>query len=120
MALYSALVPVVEAHQWFKNGDHPEDRTINRINTGRIVQRHPAKGDPEDTNTICSKCGQVMGTHGLLNPQVHLNQLSVNADVCPGDYIQTHRREDGRVIGYTVYNKQLFEFQYGPYKEPTE
>lgn len=119
MALYSALLPIREANQWYRNGDHPEDRTINRINTGRIVQRHPAKSDPEDTGTICRHCSKPMGEHGLINPQVYNRLLGNDDEVCPGDYIITHRREDGRITGYTVYKRELFEYFYEPYKEPT-
>ncbi|QBX32148.1 hypothetical protein [Pseudomonas phage PA1C] len=40
MPYYQAILPLVEAHQWFKNGDHPMDRTVNGINEGAIVGRH--------------------------------------------------------------------------------
>lgn len=118
MALYSALLPLLECEQWFKNGDHKEDRTIHGLNEGRVVNRHPSVKDPDDINTVCSICGIVMGKHGKLNPAIHLQEATHTGEVCPGDYIQTHRREDGRVSGYTVYKRELFEFFYEPYKEP--
>lgn len=118
MALYSALLPLVECNQWFKNGDHPEDRTINRINTGRIVQRHPTFKPHSDSLLICPICKHHMGEHGMINNVVHYHPTDTNREVCPGDYIQTHRRENGRVLGYSVYKQQLFDFFYGPYKEP--
>lgn len=109
MALYSALQPLIEANQWFKNGDHPDDHTINRINTGRVVGRHPFYKS-EFTNSLCPDCRKSFGSHGMLQQHV----------VCPGDYIQTHRNESNRVIGYTLLKQELFEYMYGPYKEPKE
>ena len=119
MALYSALLPVMEANQWFRNGDHPEDRTINRINTGRIIQRHPTFKPHVDHNVPCQVCGTPTGLHGTVNPQVYIG-LPENNVVCPGDYIVTNRQENGRVSGYSVYKQQLFEYFYGPYKEPIQ
>lgn len=110
----------MEANQWFRNGDHPEDRTINRINTGRIVQRHPTFKPHVDHNVICEICNKAMGEHGKVNPTVYNQLLGATDEVCPGDYIITQRNEDGRVSGYTVYKRQLFEYFYGPYKEPAE
>lgn len=118
MALYSALSPVLEAHQWFRNGDHPEDRTINRINTGRIVQRHELYRPHVDHNELCPTCSKPMGEHGKLNPQIHLWSENEDTEVCPGDYIVTHRDKNGRVRGYTVYRQALFNYFYGPYKDP--
>lgn len=118
MALYSALLPVMEANQWYRNGDHPEDRTINRINTGRIIQRHPTFKPHSDSLLVCEICSKHMGEHGKVNPAVYNGYLGTTDEVCPGDYIITHRNKDGRVNGYTVYKRQLFEFFYGPYKEP--
>lgn len=119
MALYSALVPVIEATQWHRNGSHPEDRTIHGLNQGRIVKRHPSVNDPEDKDTICRICNEPMYKHGVLNPAIQLNASCGDIDVCPGDYIVTHREDSkkGRVLGYTVYKRQLFEHFYGPYQE---
>ncbi len=109
MALYSALQPTIEANQWFRNGDHPDDHTINRINSGRVVSRHRFY-NTEYSNAPCTACGTRVGVHGMLHQNV----------VCPGDYIQTHRNDKGRVTGYTLLKQQLFEYMYGPYKEPKE
>lgn len=120
MALYSALTPVIEAHQWSRNGDHPEDRTINRINTGRIVQRHPFYRPHVDHNAECDLCRKPLGDHGVMNPVIYLELLGEGNVVCPGDYIITHRdSKNGRVRGYTVYKQELFNHFYGPYEEPT-
>lgn len=90
---------VIEAFQWFKNGDHPEDdcRCINdegpygqaaptpeaeRIySEGKIVRyfRHPdISGE-----TLCSKCGIRMHEHGWVDT------LEDGHNVCPGDWIIT-------------------------------
>jgi hypothetical protein len=59
---------VVEAHQWFKNGDHPEE----------VV--HYCRFSVE-RRTLCAHCGQAMLKHGWID---------ASADgfvVCPGDWI---------------------------------
>lgn len=117
MALYSALLPVMEANQWFKNGDHPEDRTIHGLNTGRIVGR--VSDSLANVEVVCNLCDKPFINHGSINDKVYQGASDDNM-VCPGDYIITNRREDGRVSGYSVYRQQLFEFFYGKYKEPIE
>lgn len=120
MALYSALVPLLEAHQWFKNGDHPEDRTIHGLNSGRIVQRPKLKHQVE-IDLLCNICKKPMGIHGFINEQVYYRLKGENQTVCPGDYIVTHRHDTtGRILGYTSYNRNKFEMFYGPYKEPQQ
>lgn len=110
MALYSALQPQVEANQWFMNGDHPDDHTINRINTGRVVGRHPYYKTPRGESK-CNFCDVPLKDHGILGDAI---------TVCPGDYIVTNRNEKGRKLSYTLLKKELFEYMYGPYKEPKE
>jgi hypothetical protein len=85
---------VVEAAQWFKNGDHPEDRvdemvpdplagegkTYKRLE-GAVVRffRHPTtRGDHP-----CQHCSQQMHVHGWIDTSEggHI--------VCPGDWIIT-------------------------------
>ncbi len=70
---------VVDATQWFKNGDHPDDGPS--LYQGAIVQyfRDPAtRGD-----TICSKCGLMHHQHGWIDT------LEGGHNVCPGDWIIT-------------------------------
>jgi hypothetical protein len=98
MAKYRKKKTVVEASQWFKNGDHPldyaEDRPFmeNGVLTsksgeffrekgweGGVVRyfRHPAV----DGQTECVHCGQTMHDHGWID-------VPVNGHiVCPGDWI---------------------------------
>jgi len=80
----------VEAHQWFKNGDHPNDQTKDMLNDyghrfkseGRVVRyyRIPVM----DGMLPCEKCGRVMQSHGWLDSFTH-NQV-----VCPGDWVISH------------------------------
>ena len=100
MAKYRKKPAVVEATQWFKNGDHPEDyrddvqgleNGVQRTFTGEyrremewegsVVRyfRHPdIPGDQ-----ICSKCSQTMHVHGWIDT------LEDGHNVCPGDWIIT-------------------------------
>lgn len=122
MALYSALLPVVELHQWYRNGDHPDDHTINRINTGRVVGRHFSLADPEGVaKEICKDCGEPLGKHGFLNQKLAIQHPTTCYVVCPGDYIHTHRDPNTtRVIGYTTMRKTHVDNFYELYKGPTQ
>ena len=80
---------IIEALQWFKNGDHPEDK-CKRINwadgekgltEGKVVRyyRHPTI----DGKTKCKHCGNIMHKHGWIET------LEGGHNVCVGDYIIT-------------------------------
>ncbi len=80
---------VVEATQWFKNGDHPEDgkevfgegEFKGQFYEGKIVRyfRHPDMSG----NTMCTKCNQTMHYHGWIDT------LEDGHNVCPGDWVIT-------------------------------
>lgn len=83
---------VIEATQWFKNGDHPEDRVgeecidpltgdVYLRSEGAVVRffRHP---DIPGTDQ-CSKCGRWLEEHGWIDT------LEDGYNVCPGDWIIT-------------------------------
>ena len=82
---------VIEATQWFKNGDHPQDdcfrpfedtgKIPNDAREGRIVRyfRHPEVSG----QNVCSKCGKTMFHHGWIDT------LEDGHNVCPGDWIIT-------------------------------
>lgn len=110
MALYSALLPEVDAVQWFKNGDHPDDHVINNINAGRVVGRHPTYKDNNFTSAMeCSTCGKAIGKHGILN----LPMLSEDSRVvCPGDYIEVIKGNKNRTLGYKIWKQKNFETLY--------
>lgn len=85
---------VIEAHQWFKNGDHPEDHSKmiepNRysitqlelfLSEGRIVRffrRPDIQGD-----SACKQCGKIYNGHGWIDT------IEGGHIVCPGDWIIT-------------------------------
>lgn len=76
---------VVEAHQWFMNGDHPQDHATTHdrlLNTEGAVVRH--FGEPEvDGDKLCQRCTLPIRFHGWIDT------LEGGHIVCPGDYIIT-------------------------------
>lgn len=100
---------VIEATQWFKNGDHPEDGKTEYIGEsggsflceGKVVRyfRHPTMGGTR----VCNKCPKTMHDHGWIDTHEggHI--------VCPGDWIITG------VKGETYPCKpDIFEMTYEP------
>lgn len=79
MAKYRKKPVVIEATQWFTNGDHPGDgppETEGEI--VRYFRRPDVKG-----RTICRKCYSAMHDHGWIDT------LEGGHIVCPGDWIIT-------------------------------
>ena len=74
---------VVEAAQWYKNGDHPQDRDPGGPQDweGLVVRyyRHP-RGDGQQK---CKHCYKLMHDHGWIDT------LEGGHVVCPGDWIIT-------------------------------
>lgn len=79
---------IIEATQWFKNGDHPDDYDKDADSNeaakqceGQVVRyfRHPSIQDSQ----VCSKCGATMFRHGWIDT------LEDGHNVCPGDWIIT-------------------------------
>ncbi len=60
---------VVEATQWFKNGDHPAVQYL----------RHPFVSDIKP----CKHCGKMLHAHGWIDT------LEGGHIVCPGDFVIT-------------------------------
>lgn len=95
---------VVEANQWFKNGDHPLDRfatdsLIPEGYEGRVVRYYR---DPEAKGTgLCELCGAPMHEHGWIDTQ------KGGYVVCPGDWVLT-----GLDDGYTVLKPETFRNTY--------
>jgi hypothetical protein len=75
---------VIEATQWFKNGDHPQDfseRGRGGLTEGKVVRYYRT---PEmDGQTKCNHCDQIMHVHGWIDT------LEGGHIVCPGDWIIT-------------------------------
>lgn len=84
--------PSMVLNQWFRNGDHPDDFSINGLNEGRVVKRlEPllkAKGIPLDSE--CPACGSLPTIHGLITDSSHTPFF-----ICPGDYIETITTNSG-------------------------
>lgn len=97
---YRKIKIVIEATQWFKNGDHPNDYSTprqgiangnikewslneaKRLNwEGEIVRRF-RRPDVSD-NQICANCGEIMMSHGWMDT------LEGGHIVCVGDWIIT-------------------------------
>lgn len=80
---------IIEAHQWFKNGDHPEDGN-ERFTKGEFkgelfegkVVRYFRRPDISGY-ALCSECGNPFHIHGWIDT------LEDGHRVCPGDWIIT-------------------------------
>jgi len=79
----------IEAHQWFANGDHPEDNCweVNAADgskfpsEGEVVRRYRKPSD--DGQRPCIHCHFIMHHHGWIDT------LEGGHNVCPGDWIIT-------------------------------
>jgi hypothetical protein len=82
---------VVEATQWFKNGDHPQDDVFRPFEDTGAVPVEPREGAvvryfrhpfvPGADN--CAYCGRMFHDHGFIDT------LEGGYQVCPGDWIIT-------------------------------
>lgn len=74
---------VIDAHQWFKNGDHPKDNEGQDVEggEGKVVRyyRHPSVNG----GVVCTTCGHIKQDHGWIDT------LEGGHTVCPGDWIIT-------------------------------
>lgn len=78
---------VIEATQWFKNGDHPDDgderfdsgEFKGELYEGRVVRYY--RTPDMDGQTPCKHCGVIMHEHGWIDT------LEGGHIVCPGDWI---------------------------------
>ena len=79
MAQFRKKPVIVEAHQWFANGDHPEDGSP--VKEGLVVRRfnRPDVGG----GASCAECTLHMRKHGWIDT------LEGGYIVCPGDWIIT-------------------------------
>lgn len=85
---YKKKPVIIEATQWFKNGDHPQDHTsvYNPDNPepskeGDIVRYY--RTPDLDGKQRCKHCSVIMDLHGWIDT------LEGGHIVCPGDYIIT-------------------------------
>ncbi len=87
MTQYQKKPIVVEATQWWQNGDHPKDGPIGEprdaafLNEGKVVRYY--RSPLGDGNEFCQFCKTVMHIHGWIDT------LEGGHIVCPGDWIIT-------------------------------
>lgn len=80
---------IIEATQWFTNGDHPLDNCellrsregIDFLSEGKVVRYY--RRPDGSWNRNCQKCGNIMHLHGWIDT------LEGGHIVCPGDWIIT-------------------------------
>jgi hypothetical protein len=81
---------VIEATQWFKNGDHPEDKCEGVLpsdggqpflSEGKVVRYY--RNPIGDGNEFCQHCKNPMHVHGWIDT------LEGGHIVCPCDWIIT-------------------------------
>jgi hypothetical protein len=120
MAKFRKKPVEIEATQWFKNGDHPEDDafsppklsddedTSGRVEReGKVVRYFRRPGVPGDG--ICSECYQPFHVHGWIDT------LEDGHRVCPSDWIVTGIAGER----YSCKN-QIFRDSYEPADEEAE
>jgi len=103
---------VIEATQWSKNGDHPEDQCeMVRpdpksetqfepfLSEGKVIRRF-RESDEDYGRTHCSLCGGKLQDHGCLDT------ADGWIEVCPGNWIITRRGER------SILTQRLFEMEY--------
>lgn len=89
---------VIEAHQWHKNGDHPEDnsRILDNLSLseGEVVRYYR---DPNVPGYMaCAQCGNAAHVHGWIDT------LEGGHRVCPGDWIITGVQGKRMMVDWSV------------------
>ena len=111
MTKYRKKPVVIEATQWFKNGDHPKDNVLRPYEATGAIPVEPREGEvvryfrhPSVSGAMaCSKCGITMHKHGWIDT------LEDGHNVCPGDWIITGVKGD-----YYPCKPDIFEMTYEP------
>lgn len=96
----------IEAHQWWKNGDHPEDGSAiiepkdggePSLSEGNIVRRYRT---PETKcDSVCPQCGFLFHIHGWIDT------LEGGHIVCPGDWVITGIENEKYPCKPGIFNK---------------
>lgn len=113
MGKYRKRPALIEATQWFRNGDHPQDESLRidtadgpmRLTEGKVVRYFKSLNIPGDR--ACSTCGNAMKVHGELTYTFDGREEIV----CPGDYVVTDPKGH-----YYRMAPQEFELMYEPYQ----
>ncbi len=83
MAKYCKKPVTIEATQWHKNGDHPQDECKTEMSEGKIVRRF--RNPDVLGRSLCASCGYMFHYHGWIDIIEGGHNI-----VCPGDWIITH------------------------------
>ncbi len=110
MAKYRKRPVVIEATQWFKNGDHTED-DCHPITVpgkepfqseGKVVRYY--RTPMQDGQRACAQCTKIMHDHGWIDT------LEGGYIVCPGDWIITGVKGE-----HYPCKQDIFEATYDPH-----
>jgi hypothetical protein len=104
--LYIQKPNLIEATQWFKNGDHPDDNLTMSESfdyEGEVVRRYR---HPTITGK-CPGCGVTMNDHGWIDSG------GAGERVCPGNYIVTET--NGISTKYISMKPDVFRANYFEY-----
>ena len=96
---------VIEATQWFKNGDHPADGPADV--EGKVV-RYFRRPEPEYDAHVIHACGRMWHDHGWIDT------LEGGHAVCPGDWIITGVKNERYPC-----KPDIFSMTYEPVEEGT-
>lgn len=117
---YKKKPALVEATQWFRNGDHPFDGS-EPVNTagssttlteGKVVKFFRRLHIPGDR--ICPECGSIMHKHGIIDSPNDADGEIVH----PGDYILTDTK--GRFYRRSAKDFEALFEPYDPEKDKNE
>lgn len=116
---------IVEAYQWFKNGDHPKDESFSPCPETGEIPKEPREGkvikyfkvSSLKEDILCKDCGKPLKSHGFLedtyaqkrtishrNSHIGLGHIEDGFVICPGSYILTNP-----VDGYLPFDEKGFE-----------
>jgi len=108
---YRVKLPIVEAHRWYQNGDHPDDgappmdqRPQPWSKEGKVVRYF--RNSDVGAGTLCFNCSERMHDHGWIDTRED------GYVVCRGDWIIT-----GLTGEYYPCKSDIFERIYEPHIE---
>ncbi len=110
MNKYRKKPVAIEATQWFKNGDHPEDNSCpispknNNLSEGAIVRYY--RTPDLDGKKKCKRCSIIMHLHGWIET------LEGGHVVCPGDFIITGVQGENYPCKPNIFKETYEEVKY--------
>ena len=117
---------IVDATQWFKNGDHPLDYANpvvgfenGKLRTwtgeeakcmgweGQVVRRF--RRPDVDGESICSSCHRKMNDHGWIEPRYMVGSQELS--VCPGDWVVTNENGLYYLLLESDFHRYFYPFE---------